>query len=117
MTSATEPTPVGVYAAERQPGPDGAVERGEVPISDDEAVLLLQNGHDIVVCGDDRRTNRNKARELMDRAFNDHLEEAPHNGVMALPHFHPPGHDPEGIHAFYDAPPRHARKKRKRKKR
>jgi hypothetical protein len=30
---------------------------------------------------------------------------------MALPHFHPPGRSPE-VHAFYEAPPRIARRRK-----
>jgi hypothetical protein len=113
VTPNTEPAAVTVHAAERLSGPDGAVQRGDAPISDDEAVALLQAGRDIVVCGPARRANRNKARELMTRAFGGNEAEEPHEGRMALPHFHPPGHTPEGIHAFYEAPPRHAKKKRR----
>jgi hypothetical protein len=34
---------------------------------------------------------------------------------MALWHFHPPDHTPNGVHAFFDSPKRYARKKKKKK--
>ncbi len=111
MSSAATPPPVTIYDAERIPGPDGAVERGDAPITEDEAILRLKGGHDIVVCSDERRANRNKARELTEAAFGDFDEDQPHQGRMALPHFHPGSRNPE-VHAFYEAPPRHARRKK-----
>lgn len=111
MTSASTPTPVVIYAADRASGPDGAVERGDTPIDDTEAVLLLQAGGDIVVCSSVRRANRNKARELPRVAFGDFEEDLPHAGRMALPHFHPASRTPNA-HAFFEALPRHARRKK-----
>jgi hypothetical protein len=108
---ATPPVVV-VYEAERIPGPDGAVERSDNPISEDDAVLRLKAARDIVVCGGQRRANRNKARDLTTQAFGGFEEHLPHGGRMALPHFHPPGHVPEAVHAFFEAPPRHARKRK-----
>ena len=101
--------------AERIPGPDGVVERGANPLSDGDAVARLKAGQDIVVCGAQRRANRNKARELTKAAFGDFEEDEPHDGRMALPHFHPPAHVAQRAHAFFEAPPRLA-KKRKGKK-
>lgn len=111
MSSATTPTPVLIYEAERASGPDGAVERGDTPIGDFEAVLRLQTGGDIVVCSAVRRANRNKARELTELAFGDFEEDQPHAGRMALPHFHPASRTPNA-HAFFEALPRHARRKK-----
>ncbi|HJT76457.1 MAG TPA: hypothetical protein VJ739_04575 [Gemmataceae bacterium] len=111
MSAAAGPA-VAVYEAERIPGPDGAVERGATPLAEGVAVLRLQAGNDVVVCGPVRRANRNKARELMTAAFGGFEEDMPHEGRMALPHFHPPGHTPAGVHAFYEAPPRHAKKRK-----
>jgi hypothetical protein len=108
-----EPVLVTIYEAERIPGPDGAVQRGDNPISEPNAVARLQAGEDIVVCGGERRANRNKARELMTTAFGGFEEDEPHQGRMALPHFHPTDRTPEGIHAFFEAPPRHAKKRKK----
>ncbi|MCI0464935.1 MAG: hypothetical protein L0Z62_49065 [Gemmataceae bacterium] len=113
MPPAKTPVPVAVYEAERIPGPDGAVEKGENPIPEADAIKRLQAEEDIVVCGAERRANRNKARELMVAAFGGFEEDEPHQGRMALPHFHPPDRTPEGVHAFYEAPPRHARKRKK----
>lgn len=101
-----------VHEAEAIPGPDGTVEWWEPPLDDAAAVLRLQSGEDIVVRGVDRRSNRNKARELMVAAFGGFEEDQPHQGRRALPHFHPPNHSPEGIHAFFEAPPRHAKKRK-----
>jgi len=103
---------VAVYEAEPVPGPDGAVEWWDPPISDAAAVARLQAGDDIVVRGVARRPNRNKAMELMTLAYGGFDEDGHHGGRMALPHFHPPEHTPEGIHAFFEAPPRHAKKRK-----
>lgn len=108
------PVSVLIYKAERLSGPDGAVERGESPIEEDEAIVRLKGGEDIVVSSPQRRENRNKARELATVAFGEVEEDGPHDGRMALPHFHPASRTPE-VHAFFDAPPRHAKKKRKQK--
>ncbi|MGL4554153.1 MAG: hypothetical protein ACRC33_23565 [Gemmataceae bacterium] len=73
----------------------------------------LLEGRDIVVRGPNRRANRNKARELTQMAFGGFQEDQAHQeaGPMALPHFHPPGRVPE-VHAFFEAPPLHSRRKR-----
>ena len=113
MATAPEPAEVVIYEAERIPGPDGAVQRGDTAITDEAAVARLQGGEDIVVCGEERRANRNKARELTEAAFGGFEEDEPHQGRMALPHFHPPARDPDETHAFFEAPPKHARKKKK----
>ena len=44
-------------------------------------------------------------------AFGGFVEDLPHEGRMALPHFHPRNRTPENVHAFFEAPPRHARKR------
>lgn len=101
-----------VYEAEPIPGPDGAVEWWDPPISDANAIARLQAGEDIVVRGPDRKLNKKKAEELMNAAYGGSEEDAPHRGRMALPHFHPPNQIPEGIHAFFEALPRHAKKRK-----
>jgi hypothetical protein len=106
------PATVAVDAAEPIPGPDGAVEWWEPPLSDAEAVARLTAGEDIVVRGPARRANRNKARDLMVQAYGGFEEDDRHQGRMALPHFHPPDHSPDGLHAFFEAPPRHAKKRK-----
>jgi hypothetical protein len=111
LSSATTPTSVLIYEAERGSGPDGVVERGTTPIDEVEAVLRLQAGNDIVVCSSERRANRNKARELTQMAFGDFEEDQPHSGRMALPHFHPASRTPNA-HAFFEALPRHARRRK-----
>jgi hypothetical protein len=103
-----------VYEAERLSGPDGAVQRGDAPITEDEAIARLKGGGDIVVCSDIRRANRRKAQELTEAAFGNSEEDAPHGGRMALPHFHPASRTPD-VHAFFEAPPRHAKRRRKKK--
>src|SRR3989442_13872383 len=104
------PSPT-VHKAERIPGPDGTVEWWDEPLSDAEAVARLKQALDIVVRGPVRRENRNKARALMQRAFGNFEEDKPHQGRMSLPHFHPSGRSPE-VHAFFESPPRHARKRK-----
>jgi hypothetical protein len=103
---------VAVHDAEPIPGPDGVVEWWDPPISDAIALSHLQAEGDVVVRGADRRANRNKARELIVAAYGGFDEDRPHQGRMALPHFHPPGHRPEGVHAFFEAAPRNARKRK-----
>ncbi len=110
LSSAATSTPVLIYEAERIPGPDGAVERGDAPISEDEAIVRLKGGGDIVVCSAVRRANRNKARELTEAAFGDFEEDQPHQGRMSLPHFHPASRAPD-VHAFFEAKPRHAKRR------
>jgi hypothetical protein len=112
VTPAPEAPLVEVYEAECVPGPDGTVLRGDAPISEPAAVARLQAGLDVVACGPQRRANRNKARELAEAAFGGFEEHEPHQGRMALPHFHPPDCIPEGVHAFFEAPPRHAKKRK-----
>ena len=108
------PATVLIYQAERVAGPDGAVERGDTPIAEDHAIVRLRSSGDIVVCSGERRQNRNKARDLAQAAFGSFVEDQPHEGRMALPHFHPGGRTPQ-VHAFYEAPPRRAKRKRKKK--
>jgi hypothetical protein len=104
------PVPV-IYKADRLPGPDGAVEWYDEPLSDAEAVLRLQQELDIVIRGPLRRENRNKARTIMVASFGGFDEDEHHSGRMALPHFHPKGRAPE-VHAFFESPPRHAKKRK-----
>ena len=110
-TDATSP-PVEVYEATRLGGPTGAVQRGDSPLEDNAAVERLKAAEDIVACSANRRANRNKARQLTERAFGGFEEDQPHQGRMSLPHFHPARRTPD-VHAFYEAPPRHARKRKK----
>jgi hypothetical protein len=102
---------VTVYAAEAMPSPDGTVEWWGSPLSDADATSRLQSGQDIVVRGAERPANRNKARQLMVAGYGGAEPHEPHKGRMALPHFHPPGCMPPGIHAFYETTKRHARRR------
>ncbi len=99
-----------IHKAEPIPGPDGTVEWWGESIAEADAVADLLQGHDIVIRGSTRCENRNKARELMMKAFGGFEEDEPHNGRMALPHFHPPARSPE-VHAFFESSPRHAKKR------
>jgi hypothetical protein len=103
---------VTVHKAEPIPGPDGAVEWWDPPLSDGDAVTRLQAGGDIVARGTARRANRNKAMALMVQAYGGFEEDGHHQGRMALDHFHPPNYLPDGLHAFFEAPPRHAKKRK-----
>jgi hypothetical protein len=100
-----------VHKADRLSGPEGTVEWWDDPIGDAEAIGRLQQELDIVVRGPNRRGNRDKARDLTTVAFGGFEEDKPHNGRMALPHFHPPSRIPE-VRAFFDSPPRHAKKRK-----
>ncbi len=107
-----QPPAVTIYEAERIPGPDGMVERGDAPISEADAIAYLQAGRDIVVCGPERRANRNKARELTVQAFGGFVGDEVHEGRMALYHFHPLNRTPEDTHAFFETKRKHARKRK-----
>jgi hypothetical protein len=48
VSSAATPSPVLIYAAERIPGPDGAVERGDAPITEDDAIVRLSQRSTII---------------------------------------------------------------------
>lgn len=110
-----QPPAVTIYEAERLAGPEGAVERSNDPISESDAINRLRLGGDVVVCGPQRRANRNKARELMVAAFGGFEGDEVHEGRMALFHFHPVNRIPENTHAFFESPPRHARKRKQKK--
>jgi hypothetical protein len=110
--SSSEAVPsVSIYKAERITGPDGTVERYGAPISEDDAILRLKSGDDIVVCSKNSKANRRKAWELTESAFLDSVEDEPHGGRMALPHFHPESRTPE-VHAFFERGKRHARRRK-----
>jgi hypothetical protein len=103
------PTP---YRAERLPGPDGAVEWWGNPLTEAEVIARLQNKVDVVVRGPSWRDNRDEARRLTVLAFGAYEEDAPHQGPMALPHFHPQGRSPE-VHVFFDSLPAPYARRRK----
>lgn len=104
------PEPLAVYAATRVPGPDQQVVRGRKPISDADAIALLQAAKDIVVCGGTQEEREQKARELMTAAWGGYLRGKAEKGRMALPHFHPPNYTPDATHAFYDTDRRYAKR-------
>jgi hypothetical protein len=104
------PTP---YRAERMLAADGAVDWWGEPLTEQEAIARLQNGEDVVVRGPKKRGNRDMAMQLASTAWGPGCEEdQPHQGPLALPHFHPPGRTIE-VHVFYDSPPQpYARRRR-----
>jgi hypothetical protein len=103
------PTP---FRAERMGGPDGAVEWWGNPLTEQDALSRLQKGDDVVVRGPSRRDNRDMAMRLAMLAFGGYEEDLPHQGPMALPHFHPQSRSPE-VHAFFDSPPAPYARRRK----
>ena len=104
--------PPQIYEAELASGPSGAVERGG-ELTRDEAVERRRRGQDIVVCGDETRTNRNLAREIEAAVGPPTTAQPPEPkaGPFALPHFHQQSRDPEG-HSFYETDRRRARKRK-----
>jgi hypothetical protein len=48
----------------------------------------------------------------MVQAYGGFEEDGHHQGRMALDHFPPPNFSPDGLHAFFEAPPRHAKKRK-----
>lgn len=103
------PTP---FRAERMSGPDGAVEWWGDPLTEADAIARLQTRDDVVVRGPSWRSNRDEAMRLTLVAFGGHEEDPPHQGPMALPHFHPPGRVPE-VHVFFDQFPAPYARRRK----
>ncbi|MGL4553493.1 MAG: hypothetical protein ACRC33_20190 [Gemmataceae bacterium] len=93
--------PVAVFVAVCNPGGEGMVERGRA-LTEDEAVQWLSGRGSIVACDGPMRACRHRAQTLMVTAYGGAMHEAPHRGHMALPHFHPPDHEPPGVHAFYE---------------
>jgi hypothetical protein len=105
----TKPS-VSIHKATRASGPSGAVYKGAA-ITFEEAVERRKAGLDVVVCGDDRRANRQRASEI-EGAIGAWLREPPHPdaGEKALPHFHQASRSPG--HCFYETENRKAVRKR-----
>lgn|SRR5262245_53255879 len=101
--------PPKIHAAALAPGVSGAVYRG-LEISFDESVLRRKNGEDVVVCGENVKTNRSLARRI-EESVRPSVRQWPHRraGPAALPHFQPATRPPEG-HTFYETEHRKARK-------
>src|SRR5262245_42465847 len=64
-------------------------------------------------CAERKGARTGTRRALMVAAFNGFEEDELDQGRTALPHFHPPDRSPEGVHACFEAPPRHARKRKR----
>jgi hypothetical protein len=107
------PPPVATpFRAERMSGPDGAVEWWGDALSEADVIFRLQCGEDVVIRGPSSQANRQEGMRLADLAFGGQEEDPPHQGSMALPHFHPPGRSPE-VHVFFDRYPAPYARRRK----
>jgi hypothetical protein len=106
------PPPPAIHEAELASGPSGAVLYG-AEIDEKSAVARRQKGLDIVVRGDDSKTNRALARQIEAQVGPPTLPQPPEPkaGPLALPHFHQQSRSPEG-HSFYETERRKARRKR-----
>jgi hypothetical protein len=100
-----------IHGAECASGPSGAVEYGE-EIDFAAAVARRQAGSDVVVRGNDLRSNRLLARSI-ESAVGPCTREDPHEdaGPHALPHYQPDPRPPAG-HTFYETQRLKARRKR-----
>jgi hypothetical protein len=104
--------PPTIHEAELASGPSGAVEFG-VEIDEATAVARRKLGRDIVIRGNDTKTNRSMARQIEVQVGPPSPPQFPHTttaGQMALPHFHQQSRSPQG-HCFYETDKRKARKK------
>jgi hypothetical protein len=90
-------------------GSRGRVIRG-IELTEAEAIAERFLGHDIVICGPDRKLNRALAQRI-ENAVGPNEPDAPHKkeGPYALPHFHQQSRDPDG-HCFYETDRRKAAK-------
>jgi hypothetical protein len=111
----TEPAAVSaptIHEAEREPGPSGAILRGE-ELEMVEAVARRLAGEDVVVCGLDTDTNRRLAYQVEVGVGPPGRPQAPHKnaGPLSLPHYHQLSRSPEG-HTFYETNKRKTRRKK-----
>jgi hypothetical protein len=100
-----------IHEAELASGPSGAVLWGS-EIDFAEAVVRRRAGSNVVVRGDETKSNRALARQI-EETVGVYVRSAPHTlhaGPDALPHFQQADADHEG-HWFYETPNRRARKK------
>jgi len=90
-------------------GSQGRVIRG-TELMEAEAIVEPGLGHDIVICGPDRRLNRALSQRI-ENAVGINEPDAPHKkeGPYALPHFHQKSRDPGG-HCFCETEKRQAAK-------
>lgn len=106
MTSTKQVSPSGVYEASLSP--NGAVIRGK-KLTMKEAEENRKKGYDVVVCGTDVKSNRQRA-EMIEASANGkvrHCGPHPNAGMHALWHFQPDPRGPKG-HTFYESPGRSA---------
>jgi hypothetical protein len=97
-----------IYEAVRLTDGTGAVLRGN-EIDRSAAVTRRKTGLDVVICGDELRSNREFAKDI-ESAVGTYSRHAPHasSGPDALPHFQQLNPPPEG-HAFYETTTRKVR--------
>ena len=93
---------IGIHKAIRVMDGSGAIKKS-MDISKTEAIRLRMIGDDVVVCGDDLKSNRKIAQEI-EAAVGPYVRHVPHisSGVLALPHFQQLNPPPVG-HTFYEA--------------
>jgi hypothetical protein len=85
-------------------GASGGVIRG-ARIDFATAVARRRAGDNVVVCGDDLKTNRRQAEQI-EAVVGPYVRSAPHRqlaGPRALPHFQQQDESHEG-HTFYETP-------------
>jgi hypothetical protein len=102
-----DPRPVrGVFEA--YTGPGGSVHRG-AKINLKRAEALRRSGRDVVVCGADDSSNRERAASIERNANGaiKHCGPHPNAGPNALWHYQPHSRPPEG-HTFYETTTRKA---------
>jgi hypothetical protein len=80
-------------------GPHGLVYRVD-RLSETQAVLERRAGKDVVVCGDDKKANQSKARDIED-AVGPNVHHTGHLGADSLTHYQPVSRPPRG-HCFYE---------------
>jgi len=107
--SSPQPT---IHEAELASGASGAVIR-EAQIDFDTAVARRRTGENVVVCGDDVKTNSRLA-ERIEAVVGPWIRDVPHRrsaGPWALPHYKQ--QDPNCLgHTFYETPNRKAARKK-----
>jgi hypothetical protein len=93
--------PIGIYEAFRAMDGSGAMMKGK-EISKTDAATLRKFGGDVVICGDDLKSNRKIAQEI-EATVGPYVRHVPHisSGALALPHFQQLNPPPVG-HTFYE---------------
>lgn len=96
-----QPAPSGIFEASL--GPNGAVVRGN-KLTIKEAEEYRKKGYNVVVCGPNVQSNRNRAKAIETNANGSavHHGASPTAGANALHHFQPDPRPPQG-HSFYES--------------